>query len=99
MSIETANALRVAKARIDTPGKWCKHQGDNGRGALCAFGAIWGMPVAVLRALRAEVNRTIGGTCDSDYVSLASFNDAPTTTHADIMALFDRAIAAEEAKP
>jgi hypothetical protein len=28
---------------------------------------------------------------------LGMFNDAPTTTHADIMALFDRAIAAEEA--
>lgn len=90
MSIETANALRAAKARIDTPGKWCKHQGDNGNGRCCAFGAAWSSSPA-LRALREalpEGNRSIAG-----------YNDAPTTTHADIMALFDRAIAVEEETP
>ena len=41
-----------------------------------------------LRAVRAHL--------PADFVSLTSFNDNPTTTHADIIALIDRAIATEE---
>lgn len=90
--------LIVAKALIDTPEKWCKgiHAGQN-----CAMWALAeAAPMANYRwieaaeALRKAAPRRPHG----DYgCPVVAFNDAPTTTHADVMALFDRAIAAAEA--
>ena len=47
----------------------------------------------VLRVLRAAL-----GASGTDPMAVARFNDAPTTTLADVLALFDRAIAAVEAQ-
>lgn len=90
--------LVAAKALIDTPRKWRKGDYDRG-GRCCAVGAV-------VRVVGGEIS-------DAEYSSAALaleaallpeqgkkvflFNDNPTTTHADIMALFDRAIAAAEA--
>ena len=91
MSAASAEKLRRAKSLIDTPDKWIK--GDrvrvvNNQRCYCAVGALE-MAGARFRPL---VRALPGGS-----YTIVDFNDAPTTTHADVMALFDRAIAAEEA--
>lgn len=43
-----------------------------------------------------ELAKTLGGSNPGD---VASFNDQPTTTHAEVLALFDRTIARLEAQP
>jgi hypothetical protein len=92
--------LIAAKALIDTPEKWIKGSFHKA-GCFCAVGALgmasngnpenWGYDEreALLRAL----------PVDAVAYSVALFNDDPDTTHADIMALFDRAIAAQDGQP
>lgn len=87
--------LKAAKALIDTPEKW-------GRGGssyipvrgkpLCVLGACdqTRMSETAKDALREHIPARFGGR-------FIPFNDHPDTTHADIMALFNRAIAAAEA--
>jgi hypothetical protein len=88
--------LIAAKALIDTPEKWTKGAFSNGKGCRCAMGAVMTVrggdsyiarkPLAALRRqLPAEFIR-------EDVFDVSSFNDDTATTHADIMALFDRAI-------
>lgn len=87
--------LIAAKALIDSPEKWTKGFYQSMDGCLCSLGAL-GMaiggnpffPNSVARAaLQAEVPQQWG------VLSVGAYNDDPDTTHADIMALFDRAIA------
>lgn len=94
--------LIAARALIDTPEKWGKgndsfpptrHSGSK-TDCLCAHGAVhvamngdwgrdaWKITDALMTALPDEWSNT------------PDFNDAPSTTHADILALFDRAIEA-----
>lgn len=85
--------LIAAKARIDTPEKWAKGSGsympENVTDPVCVLGACHQSrsedeAVEFLRGhIPAIFNR-----------SFIRFNDHPVTTHADVMALFDRAIAA-----
>lgn len=89
--------LIAAKALIDTPEKWGK--GPDGlncpaQGA-CAMNACASLPppaawYATL-ALQAELP---SGDWNERMLPVAAYNDDPATTHADIMALFDRAIEA-----
>ena len=86
--------LIAAKALIDTPEKWCKGAYEH-LGCYCALGALGmaekGSPTRYsldgMRGLRVWVQLP--------FTSVSAFNDDPTTTHADVMALFDRAIAAQ----
>lgn len=96
--------LIAAKALIDTPEKWIKGELVS-NGCYCSVGAIeQTVPfapgecaeyAAIEAALPPEFE---DDTSDWNSV-VAQFNDDPTTTHADIMALFDRAIAAQDGKP
>ena len=79
--------LIAAKALIATPEKWGKgkYKHDGRRCALIAIdhgGAGYAGHMALREAL------------PGDFACILAFNDHPDTTHADIMALFDRAIAA-----
>ena len=106
---EIAALLRKARAKIEQPECWTK--GANARdkqgrridsekspkaACWCANGAIfWAAPDKreahqLLRILQLHASVTT-------LLYVHSFNDDPTTTHADILALFDRAIAAQEA--
>lgn len=91
-AVETDLALRVlteARALIQLPENWCKVHFDNGNHAHCILGALdcaghsWIGRTYLLDALPAGADR-----------SVIIFNDNPATTHADVLALFDRAIAA-----
>lgn len=90
--------LKAAKALIDTPEKWGKGDDVSNR-RLCTMlacssislgptGAFDQMRAALLEALPPHASRSVP--------QVVNFNDHPDTTHADIMALFDRAITAAE---
>jgi len=103
MSNETVEALKAARALIDTPEKWTKeacvrdaagysvHNKDDDAVCFCIVGALHrgSAPAYVDNLLRHELPPEHVG-------SLYVFNDDPATTHADVMALFDRAIARAE---
>lgn len=85
--------LVAAKALIDTPRKWRK-DGTLSQGRLCVVNAI------IEAAGPVHSYPCEAAICDAmgvDAVSrevIGNFNDRPATTHSDVMALFDRAIAA-----
>lgn len=88
--------LIAAKGLIENPANWAKAgYVKPSEGRYCAAVACndFQHPAEMFRAL-----------CDSlptpgSLGKLFSFNDSPTTTHADIIALFDRAIAAQDGQP
>lgn len=97
--------LIAAKALINTPEKWAHEESrrqENGGPCLCAVDAVFetrhweagGMRVLI--ELEGALPEDFAADPYSEIEEVAQFNDAPTTTHADIMALFDRAIAAAE---
>lgn len=100
MSASVRDHLIAARALIDTPEKWMKGSyHSQSTGCLCALGALgvaahgdaydWEYvdAKALLSVLRPD---------DEDWLIVVDFNDHPDTTHADVMAWFDRAIAAQE---
>jgi hypothetical protein len=90
--------LIAAKALIDTPEKWAKgSEVDTTEGRRCAAVAcndfalahsMFGRLQSALPSPHRERAASLG------VAAIFDFNDDPRTTHADIMALFDRAIAA-----
>ncbi len=100
--------LRQAKALIDTPEKWI--QGVNfDLGKRCALEAIgsvcppyggWGDKDHDERyyGVSAYLTWALTGKKENRDISVVGYNDRKTTTHADIMALFDKAIALAESE-
>lgn len=96
--------LIAAKALIDTPDKWVKHH-FGFDGCMCALGAL-GRALGVDPSDDMGPNEAaLGGALPAGFQSntnlslgtkVANYNDHPDTTHADIMALYDRAIAAQD---
>ena len=110
MTNQLAKDLRAAKALIDTPEKWCKlsvAEDANGNPVdpessqaccFCSHGAVRRVTrstydrLAAFKALEQATPRPWWHRTSN----VTSFNDHPYATHADVMALFDRAIAAVE---
>lgn len=89
-----ADQLRTAKAFIDKPQKWRKGPAYQGR--LCALAALGRAEMATGTNIPCAL---LDRALPEGYGFVFALNDAPETTHADVMALFDRAIAlAEEAQ-
>lgn len=90
--------LIAAKALIDTPEKWGKGAFISGSsGCLCVLGALGVAARSDAYAWNYQDANALLSVLPfkaSSETSLAKFNDDPRTTHADVMALFDRAIAA-----
>lgn len=91
--------LVAAKALIAEPGDWGKDEYQPRPGCYCALGALgavlgmdpdddMGPPEKALALALPTPSNNVSRVVD--------FNDDEHTTHADIMALFDRAIAAQE---
>lgn len=103
--------LIAARALIDTPEKWVKDAYDR-HGCYCAIGAIenlggdWDhyktkpqLTDAIAYALPGDFEAEDASEWDTSRGRarvVMQFNDHPDTTHADILALFDRSIAAAE---
>lgn len=101
MTRAVADILRAAKERIGTPERWCKGHGSaNGYAdpsvPTCAEGAIY----CVAKQAFVLAYSAWNAFQDCNGLAMCSgvdWNDAPERTHAEVMAAFDRAIAAEEA--
>jgi hypothetical protein len=91
MSKQVADDLRAARAAIAAPGLWCKNAYKDG-GRCCAIGALEVLGEAAFKRARQALRHAL----PEGFLSVVAYNDHPTTTHADILALFDRAIEAEE---
>lgn len=88
--------LIAARALIDTPEKWRK--GQQG-GAYCLGTALGEACTRVeFEKVRAAVVRHLPSPV-ARRLAIVAFNDDPNTTHADILALIDRAVADQESQP
>lgn len=86
--------LIAARALIDTPEKWGKGKYEVSSGCYCAMGALGMAGHGDVIMFTDEEASALRAGMPSGYFSITRFNDRPNTTHADILALFDRAIAA-----
>ena len=105
----TLQILKAARELLSTPERWTK--GWSARDAAGNRLATTD-PDAVCWCAGGAVERITGGSTQSGgkaeivlaivlpdkAICLGLWNDAPSTTHADILALYDRAIALEEAR-
>ena len=104
MAMTIRDVLITARERITDPRRWC--QGALAKDAFgnrvspvkhnavrwCAAGAC----DATAGLMNAQSNAAVNAlACELYDKSLVSYNDRPETTHADILALYDRAIAAQ----
>lgn len=90
---ETARQLISARDYMAEHG-WCQKNLQDPEGRVCMDGALrqTGASIASLEALR----RAIGsGSYFQDYASVHRFNDWPGRTEAEVLAMWDRAIARE----
>jgi hypothetical protein len=96
--VKTSDVLRAAKALIDSPEKWWKPGRDGNHGQHCALVAICraGGLAAELGAIDAFARVVESPTGVSYGFRIPAWNNARDRTHADVMAAFDRAIAAQE---
>jgi hypothetical protein len=100
---QLAEDLKAAKALIADPARWCKGIARNQNCTMYAVSVVAGQGSGAYRftrcdeALRQALPRTIQLPFGGAH-PIVAFNDAPETTHADVLALFDRAIAAAEAQ-
>lgn len=103
--MKTSEILKAAKERIGTPDLWCKELGDYwlNTAPCCAYGAVLSVcdrrrAVEVVEFLHQQVpDRPEYRHSPKLDPAIGVYNDHPDTTHADIMALLDRAIAEREA--
>lgn len=104
MKLQLIERLRRAKASIDDPSKWGK--GDD-RECLCALDALRVLEdetdadvevvIGIARLAKALPEDFLPDDSDWNH-PVAQFNDAPETTHDDVMAMYDRAIDAAEGR-
>jgi hypothetical protein len=95
---QAGNLLRAAKALISDPSRWTQvGLYVTANGCMCAQGALnrayWASENNADVADQATQYLTKTLKSINLYAFITSYNDAPTTTHADIMNLFDDAAA------
>lgn len=94
------DVLEQAKARISTPDKWCKNVLYDEQGARCILGALQATSDCpgdeMWHSHFLPAFRLINAFVPTG--NMVDFNNDPATTHADILTLFDRAIAARKAE-
>jgi hypothetical protein len=92
--VSTLDVLRAAREYISDPSRWSQGWYDDG-GAVCAIGAV---NVAMGRQPDcgeiSEAEEALRSAVSGD--SVVDFNDSHS--HAEVLAVFHRAIAVEEAK-
>lgn len=94
--------LIAARALIDTPEKWTRHtyarnehgldvnENSNSAVCFCIMGALNKATGDQAGAL--PLTQHLAVNLPTKFDRIPAFNDDPTTTHADVLALFDRTI-------
>lgn len=101
----TREILIAARKEINKPGKWCQHYLHESRWLglrtrHCMIGAIEAVSYRMteaLMALREALPSNSKMDPPNSKMDLARYNDTPGRTHAEILAVYDRAIAAQPA--
>lgn len=97
--MSVADTLREARRRIEEPEKWGKReevQAGN-RAKTCPFFAIFDdQPAVDFDTRESGIELFMKAIGARTSCGIATWNDAPGRTHADVMAAFDRAIALAE---
>ena len=112
MSKDVADVLRGAREKIAVPERWTRlvlARDADGRGVSpndstavcwCGYGAVETATLDMGLCCSAETALDMAAARQSRFgCSFSLMQDFPTTTHADVLACFDRAIAAEDAAP
>jgi hypothetical protein len=81
--------LKAARKRIENPENWIKGSFRVGQ-RYCLVGALTSVPY--LDLTYKLLQRCVPKRYPTTKSKLAAYNDHPSTTHKDIMALFDKAI-------
>lgn len=97
--MSVADDLKAARALIDTEEKWLQGRYRDRKGRLCAIGAVQDA-VGLDYERVGDCRKALGAALPvgKQTLNAALYNDDPNTTHADVLALFDRAIAAESSR-
>lgn len=102
---KTSEILIAAKAKIADPANWTKGTyarafdgvpvSSTSRAAcrFCPMGALSSLGAMTNVRYAGDVIDILEGQIPGEFDTIADFNDSKRTTHADVMALFDRAIA------
>lgn len=93
MSRAVADDLRAVRERLVTQG-WTQGAMQNAIGQVCLVGAGSCLSSNAWLATRVALYRAM----EPDRGELSQWNDAPGRTFAEVLALLDKAIAAEEAR-
>ena len=109
-SMSVGDVLRIARGIISTPRRWTK--GTNARNAAgkgvaahTPAAVCWCMHGAIIKAASGDPHganlsilaaREVGRAAGVHDTELYRFNDAPATTHADVVGVFTRALAVYE---
>ena len=90
---EIAKVLRGARDRIAKPENWgkrfLKYHHINGDVCLCSYGAILEELVSTDITAWSVIYQRM---CDIHGVDIICFNDRPSTTHSDVMNMFNNVI-------
>lgn len=95
MTPSTLAILTAARKLIERPEQWAYRPGTYGwNDRECCVTAFQASELDAKLGLVA-LGRAIGATCGAEIID---WNDAPERTHAEVLAAFDAAIAAEQMK-
>jgi aerobic-type carbon monoxide dehydrogenase small subunit (CoxS/CutS family) len=92
----TVEILTKARALIAEPEHWCQkhwHESDGATEAWCAWGAVAETTGMVSDFSNGAIDALNAATFGLGGCGIVDYNDDPGTTHADILAAFDKAIA------
>lgn len=95
--MDTIEVLTRARELIATPSTWWKGWAEHLQGSYCAVRAVNATASRVYECMDAvwALMRALPDWPDGKFKFVHEFNDHPDTTHADVLALYDRAIARE----
>lgn len=99
----------LGQARDIVANGWCKGALNDHRGNHCALGALYAAEAKdvfepsilsgdarVAFGAISDIAEELGYTFDWGHGNIVAFNNAPETTHQDVLNLFDKAIAGLE---
>jgi hypothetical protein len=89
---QTREILRTVRDRIARPGAWCQRSSGRHDGSHCIIGWLW-VVAGYARGQQIMTTVLLPLVTAAGWPGVADLNDARRTTHADVVALLDRAIA------
>lgn len=108
MQMTVAEVLRAARAKITEPGTWCKHMAACDRDGVkvhpreaeatsfCMLGSLQAVATSLYSEALTVLAEHLSGAVPWRTGKISAWNDNPVRTHAEVLAAFDRAIAAAE---